>query len=85
MKSGDKILTLAGTMATVPFANEHPCFGQRQGWCTNLASWRLEGPRLILHFCSDCKKRPQTKLLAKKKLFPNVWTKLDERGHSLSA
>lgn len=57
MNSGDVIKTLAGTSVVLPFANEHPCFGQRQGWCKNLASWRLEGDSLILHFCDACKPR----------------------------
>src|SRR5437773_1787749 len=74
MKSGDKIQTLAGTTATVPYTNEHPCFGQRQGWCRNLATWRMEGPHLVLHFCEDCKKRPELNGPG------NEWTKLKDSG-----
>ncbi len=74
MKSGDEIRTVAGTMATLPYANEHPCFGRRQGWCNNLATYRLEGEHVILHFCEECKQRPE---------FDNPWSrwkKLEDRS-----
>lgn len=74
MKSGDKIPTLAGTMAILPYANEHPCFGQRQGWCNNKATWRMESKHLILHFCDNCKNRPDPF-----KEETDHWTKLEER------
>jgi hypothetical protein len=59
MKSGDKIKNLEGGTVTLPFKGEHPCFGQRQGFCTNMATWRMETQFLLLHFCDECKKRPQ--------------------------
>lgn len=74
MKSGDNIPTLAGTTLTLPYANEHPCFGQRQGWCNNLATWRMEGAHLLLHFCDECKARPN---FFKKR--GNQWIKLEKR------
>ena len=73
MKAGDKIPTLAGTMATVPYANEHPCFGQRQGYCKNVAAWRMETVNLILHWCDECKTRPNVQK------FDGQWTKMEER------
>ena len=54
MKSGDKIRTLAGGTRSLPFKEEHLCFNQRTG-CANMASWRLEAPHLMLHFCDECK------------------------------
>lgn len=36
-------------------SDNQKCFGQRQGWCKNLAVWRLEGAHIILHFCDECK------------------------------
>ena len=61
IKSGDKLPTLAGTQVTLPYANQHPCFGQRQGFCQNLATWRMESKHLLLHFCNACKRRPEFK------------------------
>jgi len=75
MKSGDKIPTMAGTIAVLPFANEHPCFGQRQGWCENLATWRMENKYLILHFCDKCKQRPDLFNKA-----TDQWIKLKGKG-----
>lgn len=73
MQSGDKITTLAGTKAELPYANEHPCFGQRQGWCENLATWRMESPNLILHWCDVCKLKQYDGTEEAK------WTKLEAR------
>jgi len=68
MKSGDKITTLAGTEVMLPYANEQPCFGHRQGWCNSMATWRLEGPNLLLHWCEACKPRVTIK---------GEWIKMD--------
>jgi hypothetical protein len=70
MKSGDKIQTLSGATVLVPYAGEHPCFGQRQGWCTNQATWRFEGEHVILHFCDSCKARFT---------LAGTWTAMDKR------
>jgi len=70
MKSGDLIPNLTGGRAQLPFANEHPCFGQRQGWCSNLAAWRFETPYLVLQFCDVCKP----------KVPDGEWTKLESRN-----
>lgn len=73
MKSGDSIPTMAGTNAVLPYANQHPCFGQRQGWCKNFASWRMESTHLLLHFCDQCKEGKQLD-------FPGMtWTKLEPK------
>ena len=74
LKSGDRIPSLAGTMVTLPYANQHPCFGQRQGFCQNLATWRMESTHLMLHFCDDCKRRPEFKG------DEYQWTKLEVRN-----
>lgn len=71
-KSGDEVETIDGTKLTMPFANEHPCFGGRQGYCKNLATWRVEGTHVLLHFCDECQKRPNVNRLGK-------WTKLEKR------
>lgn len=70
MNSGDKLKTLGGSTVIVPFAGEHPCFGQRQGWCANAATWRFESEHLLLHFCEDCKARFKT---------AGEWTPMDKR------
>lgn len=74
LKSGDKVKTAAGVEAELPYADEHPCFGQRQGWCTNLATWRRETSHTLLHFCDECKR-------TKPQLSPedSTWTKLEPR------
>lgn len=42
----------------LPYAGEHPCFGQQQEWaCTNMATWRMEGQFVMLHWCEACKTR----------------------------
>jgi len=41
------------------------CFGQRQEWCESRAVWRMETPRLVLHWCDECKKRENVQTLAK--------------------
>ena len=80
MKSGDKIQTMAGTTVEFPYAFEHPCFGQSQEppFCHNLATWRVEGKHLILHWCGYCKIR----LDAEHKFETKggfAWTKLEDR------
>lgn len=49
----------------LPTKGNHPCFGQRQGWCNSAAIWRLEGKNVIFHFCDVCKERKETQALAK--------------------
>jgi hypothetical protein len=71
MKSGDEIKTLAGTTVTLPLLYEHPCFGQRQGWCQNTATWRFESEHLLLHWCDQCKPRH---------IVQGLWTQLQVRG-----
>lgn len=65
--------TLVGTTIELPFANEHPCFGQRQDWCKNMATWRIESQYLLLHFCDECKQKPQAQFEGGK------WIKLGPR------
>ncbi len=70
-QSGDLLKTMAGTTVRLPFALEHSCFGNRQGWCENRAKWRMETPQLLLHWCDACKLRSD---------FGNAtWTKLPEK------
>jgi hypothetical protein len=76
MQSGDKIDTLAGFPVELPYAREHPCFGQRQGWCKNLATWRMEGPYLMLHWCDACKKHSRFTGAE------NKWIGLEQRPRS---
>lgn len=71
MKSGDAIKTLSGETVHAPFSGEHPCFGQRQGWCQNKATWRIEGSHFLLHFCDSCKTGKVT--------LKGQWVKLDEK------
>lgn len=56
-QSGDRVTAIDGTSYEMPFAQEHPCFGQRQGWCSNLATWRVDSDYVLLHFCDSCKVR----------------------------
>lgn len=72
-KSGDMVATAAGTQTQLPYANEVPCFGQRQGWCESLATWRMQAKNLMLHWCEACKAR------GKFNGPENVWTKLEAR------
>jgi hypothetical protein len=74
LKSGDKIQTAAGTSIELPFAGEFPCFGQHQGWCANLAAWRMENQHLLLHWCDTCKPRIEGKSPGE------TWTKLAPRN-----
>lgn len=61
MKSGDEVRALDGTVYTMPYAGEHPCFLSREG-CTNMAVWRGESAVLLLHFCEVHKKGLEGKL-----------------------
>ena len=75
INSGNKIQTFAGTSVEIPYANENICFGQRQGWCQSLATWRIVGTHIMLHFCDECKNND-------KKIFQGneyKWTKLKKR------
>lgn len=62
-QSGDKVSTLAGTTVELPYANEHPCFGNRQGWCANMATKRMTSKHMMLHFCDKCSTRPSLAML----------------------
>jgi len=74
MKSGEVVRTMdPDVVREAPYADEHPCFGQRQGWCRNLATWRVEGNNILFHFCTSCKERPVFSGPGYK------WTKLEER------
>jgi len=56
----ETVANLYGETVKLPTAKDkHPCFGQRQGWCANTATWRVVTPYLLLHFCDECKKRPE--------------------------
>jgi hypothetical protein len=59
---------------TLPIADEQPCFGQRQGYCNNMAIWRMDGDHLSLHFCDECKNRENIAALAVNT--QAVWTAL---------
>ena len=60
MKSGDKIPTLAGTTVTEPYANEHPCFGERNDMKSEV-QFALEQQSVtvpscpVLMVCGTCK------------------------------
>ncbi len=58
----------------MPYKNEHPCFGQQQEWqCRNLATWRVDGQHVMLHWCDDCKKRVESGFAG------DIWYQLEAR------
>lgn len=47
---GEPAMTFGGA-ATFPYRDEHPCFNR----CGRMAQWRMDGPNLMLHWCTPCK------------------------------
>lgn len=77
-QSGDYLKAVNGTYKQLPYREEIPCFGQREGHCAAMATWRVVSSALILHFCDECKARHAARMAP-----PEYrWTQLGPRPNN---